>query len=65
MTKKIAALTHQMRINEVLGRGLRISPETGKTDCLVLDYGGNVERHGRNCLVIPSNVRDYQGLQPC
>ncbi len=31
---------------QILGRGLRISPETGKTDCLVLDYGGNVERHG-------------------
>ncbi len=31
---------------QILGRGLRISPETGKTDCLVLDYGGNVKRHG-------------------
>lgn len=31
---------------QILGRGLRISPETGKTNCLVLDYGGNVERHG-------------------
>ena len=31
---------------QILGRGLRISPATGKTDCLVLDYGGNVERHG-------------------
>ncbi|WP_422462781.1 DEAD/DEAH box helicase family protein [Endozoicomonas sp. ALB115] len=31
---------------QILGRGLRISPQTGKTDCLVLDYGGNVERHG-------------------
>ncbi|WP_422445505.1 DEAD/DEAH box helicase [Endozoicomonas sp. ALB091] len=31
---------------QILGRGLRISPDTGKTDCLVLDYGGNVERHG-------------------
>ncbi|UYM16226.1 DEAD/DEAH box helicase [Endozoicomonas euniceicola] len=31
---------------QILGRGLRISPETGKTDCLVLDYGGNITRHG-------------------
>ncbi|MCX4025204.1 DEAD/DEAH box helicase [Spartinivicinus marinus] len=31
---------------QILGRGLRISPETGKANCLVLDYGGNVERHG-------------------
>jgi superfamily II DNA or RNA helicase len=26
------------------GRGLRLAP--GKTDCLLLDYGGNVNRHG-------------------
>lgn len=31
---------------QIMGRGLRISPETGKTNCLVLDYGGNIERHG-------------------
>ncbi len=29
-----------------IGRGTRISPDTGKKDCLVLDYGGNVSRHG-------------------
>lgn len=28
------------------GRGTRISPETSKRDCLLLDYGGNVTRHG-------------------
>ncbi|MCW7553325.1 helicase-related protein [Endozoicomonas gorgoniicola] len=31
---------------QILGRGLRISPDTEKADPLVLDYGGNVERHG-------------------
>ncbi|MGI0120304.1 DEAD/DEAH box helicase [Zooshikella sp. RANM57] len=31
---------------QIMGRGLRISPETNKTNCLVLDYGSNVERHG-------------------
>jgi DNA repair protein RadD len=31
---------------QILGRGMRLSPETGKTNCLVLDYGGNIERHG-------------------
>lgn len=30
---------------QVLGRGLRLSPETGKTDCLVLDYAENIEFH--------------------
>lgn len=29
---------------QMVGRGLRIAP--GKTDCLVLDFGGNVRRHG-------------------
>jgi len=31
---------------QILGRGMRVSPETGKENCLVLDYGGNIERHG-------------------
>ena len=31
---------------QMVGRGLRLSPETGKTDCLVLDFGGNIERLG-------------------
>ena len=31
---------------QMLGRGMRVSPETGKENCLVLDYGGNIERHG-------------------
>ncbi len=29
---------------QMVGRGFRICP--GKTDCLVLDYGGNILRHG-------------------
>ncbi len=29
---------------QLFGRGLRISPETGKTDCLVLDHSGNAAR---------------------
>ena len=31
---------------QMVGRGFRLSPQTGKTDCLVLDYGENVLRHG-------------------
>ncbi len=31
---------------QMIGRGTRLSPETGKTNCLVLDYGGNILRHG-------------------
>jgi len=29
-----------------IGRGSRISPDTGKVDCLVLDQAGNTKRHG-------------------
>ncbi|MBD2101880.1 DEAD/DEAH box helicase [Leptolyngbya sp. FACHB-261] len=31
---------------QMVGRGMRLSPETGKTDCLVLDQAGNVKRFG-------------------
>ena len=31
---------------QMVGRGFRLSPETGTTECLVLDYGRNIERHG-------------------
>jgi DNA repair protein RadD len=34
---------------QLLGRGLRISPETGKTDCLVLDHSGNAARFYADC----------------
>ena len=30
--------------SQMVGRGLRIHPD--KTDCLILDYGGNIDRHG-------------------
>lgn len=33
---------------QMIGRGLRTSSETGKTDCIVLDFGtGNLDRFGR------------------
>lgn len=31
---------------QMVGRGFRLSPETGKTNCLILDYGDNIVRHG-------------------
>jgi DNA repair protein RadD len=33
-------------LSQIIGRGLRLSPETGKEDCLLLDYGQNIDRHG-------------------
>lgn len=34
---------------QLFGRGLRISPDTGKTDCLVLDHSGNMARFWQEC----------------
>lgn len=31
---------------QMVGRGFRLSPETGKKECLILDYGRNIERFG-------------------
>lgn len=31
---------------QMVGRGFRLSPDTGKTDCLVLDFADNIMRHG-------------------
>lgn len=31
---------------QMCGRGTRLSPETGKEDCLILDFAHNIERHG-------------------
>jgi DNA repair protein RadD len=31
---------------QMCGRGMRLSPETGKTDCLVLDFAGLIDTHG-------------------
>ncbi len=30
---------------QMVGRGLRLSPETGKIDCIIIDPSGNVQRH--------------------
>ncbi len=43
---------------QICGRGMRLSPETGKKDCLVLDFGGNVERHGPITDVKPKESRE-------
>jgi superfamily II DNA or RNA helicase len=31
---------------QMIGRGLRLSPSTDKRDCIVLDFVGNIRRHG-------------------
>lgn len=53
---------------QMLGRGMRTSP--GKTDCLVLDFAGNVARHGPIADIVPKvmrfDVKDRVGIvRPC
>lgn len=44
------------------GRGTRSSPETGKTDCMVLDFAGNVPRLGPiNNPIIPRRKKKGEG----
>lgn len=31
---------------QMAGRGLRLCPEIGKVDCVIIDHGGNAMRHG-------------------
>lgn len=50
---------------QMLGRGTRPSPETGKTDCLVLDFAGNTRRLGPiNDPVIPRKKGKGTGAAP-
>jgi DNA repair protein RadD len=51
---------------QMAGRGMRPSP--GKTDCLVLDFAGNVSTHGPITAVNPQRVRgdgEGEAMIPC
>lgn len=41
----VATKSH-MKWEQTTGRGYRLSPETGKEKCVILDFGGNTERLG-------------------
>jgi len=47
---------------QMIGRGLRLAP--GKQDCLVLDFAGNVRKHGPIDAVSPSASRKGEGDAP-
>jgi len=48
---------------QMVGRGFRLHPE--KTDCLVLDYGGNILRHGPvDAIRIADRQTDGNGKAP-
>lgn len=43
----LARPTHSRSLHfQMIGRGLRLSPETEKIDCVVIDIAGNIFRHG-------------------
>ncbi|MBF0181933.1 MAG: DEAD/DEAH box helicase family protein [Magnetococcales bacterium] len=47
---------------QIAGRGMRLAP--GKTDCLVLDFAGNVQRHGPIDMVKPKQPGTGDGEAP-
>ena len=47
---------------QMVGRGFRLHP--GKEDCLVLDFGGNVMRHGPVDAIRPTEVNATPGEAP-
>jgi DNA repair protein RadD len=47
---------------QMAGRGMRVAP--GKTNCLVLDFGGNVDRHGPVDMVKPKKKGEGGGEAP-
>ena len=47
---------------QIAGRGMRLAP--GKSDCLVLDFAGNVARHGPIDMVRPKKEENGEGEAP-
>jgi len=47
---------------QMVGRGFRISP--GKKDCLILDFGGCIERFGPVDLIVPRKQRQGEAKEP-
>ena len=55
-------LSKTLHIQQI-GRGLRISEETGKRDVLVIDHAGNIHRHGRAEDFVPPESLDEKELK--
>ena len=48
---------------QMCGRGFRLHP--GKQDCLILDFGGNIERHGPiDQIIVEARPTDSDGSAP-
>ncbi|OAZ72412.1 51.5 kDa protein [Acetobacter pasteurianus] len=48
---------------QMVGRGMRLSPDTEKTDCLLVDYAGWLQQHGPIDLIEPPR-RKGEGVAP-
>lgn len=49
-------------LQQIIGRGLRLSP--GKTDCVILDYAGNIETHCPDGDLFAPVIKSYIGGGP-
>ncbi len=49
---------------QMIGRGTRLSPATQKSNCLVLDYGGNILRHGPVDMIVVKDKTPGKGDAP-
>jgi DNA repair protein RadD len=47
---------------QIVGRGCRLAP--GKTDCLILDFAGNIARHGPIDAIKPRRPGEGDGVAP-
>jgi len=46
---------------QMVGRGLRLSPDTGKTDCIIIDHSGNLLRNGKPTDDVPQVMDTGEG----
>lgn len=49
---------------QMLGRGLRICPETGKVDCIIIDHSGNLLLNGKPTDPMPDTLDMGDGDNP-
>lgn len=61
----IARPTRSLMLHyQILGRGLRICPETGKTDCIIIDHSGNLLLNGKPTDPMPDTLDMGEGDNP-
>ncbi len=61
----IARPTRSLMLHyQILGRGLRICPETGKVDCIIIDHSGNLLLNGKPTDPLPDALDTGEGDNP-